>query len=293
MIVEVIRILVRRWYLVLLGVLLTLGMAFGTRTSSPPTYEAHGLVLILPSKSAVAKGGNPLLVLDGLQQPAGILVAHYASVPAGQEVADISPTAKFTVLLDDATRGPVIAVDVVDNSPASAMAVLNHLIADIPKQLVTLQQQVQAVPNTFIRSMPLTVDTAATQNRSATIRLMIVVYLLGLVGTIFATVGLDSYLNNRRRSRRAAESPSDSHRAEQSPDKSSTAPVATHPSARPGVTATSTNDVADDQEQTTHPRRTSRRKGAGSRSYESDNQGPTQPESRHDIEGEHVGVSRL
>lgn len=203
MIVDVIRALANRWYLTLLGLLLTAAMAWGAHTAAPPSYEASGLVLMLPSKSAASKAGNPLLVLDSLGQPAAILVAHYGSDSARQRVASVSSTADFTVLLDDSIRGPVIRVNVKDQSAESTMAVLNGLMADLPKQLDRLQRQVGATNDSYLSSMTLSVDTAPEVSNAATLRLMIAAVLLGLVGTVLATSSFDSFFqgNRRRRSR--------------------------------------------------------------------------------------------
>ena len=163
---------------------------------------------MLPSKVAVGKGGNPLLQLDGLEQPASIVVAYFVSTPAHEAVAKISPTAQFTVRRDDTIIGPVIAVSVEDASPEAAIAVLKHLVAELPKQLKLLQRQVQARSDSYMWSTTLGVDAVAKKNISATRRLMVVAFILGVIGTIMATLAADTFLQGRKE-RRAGKGPAD------------------------------------------------------------------------------------
>lgn len=198
MVLEVLRALGRRWYVVIAGLLATAGLAYGALTTSPPEFHARGLVLLLPSDAAVGKGGNPFLQLSGLEQPAGILVASFSSAPARAEVEQRSPTADYTVGIDDSTRGPVIAVDVTAASEAETMKTLNYLVSRIPEELARLQTQVEAPADTSIRSMALTVDTKADVSRAGTIRMVIAALVVGLVGTGAAGYAVDALIQRRR-----------------------------------------------------------------------------------------------
>ena len=198
MVLEVLRALGRRWYVVIVGLLATGGLAYGALVTSPPEYHARGLVLLLPSQAAVGKGGNPFLQLSGLEQPAGILVASFSSAPARAEVEERSPTADYTIGIDDSTRGPVIAVDVTAASAAETMETLNHLVTRIPQELARLQAQVQAPSGTAIGSMPLTVDKKADVSRAGTIRTVIAALVVGLVGTGAAGYAVDALIQRRR-----------------------------------------------------------------------------------------------
>src|SRR5690606_26564077 len=129
--------------------------------TTPPQYNARGLVLLLPSESAVGEGGNPFLNLGGLEQPAGILVAYFSSAPARAEVQQQSETAEYLVGIDDSTRGPVIVIDVTDNAPQKALDVLGYIADRIPEELATLQDQVDAPADSVITSIPLIADTKA------------------------------------------------------------------------------------------------------------------------------------
>ena len=192
------RALGRRWYLVAVGLVLTGAMVAGAYVASPPKYNASALVLMLPAKGDVGNGGNPFLMLDGLEQPAGIVAAYFSSEPSRDEVKRVSPDAEYEVGIDDSTRGPVLAVDVTDTSPQAALQTLDFLLQRIPEELSSLQQQVDARGSAVVTSMPLSVDTQSTTDARGTIRAMIAALVVGLVGTVVASFTLDGILLRRR-----------------------------------------------------------------------------------------------
>ncbi|WP_153503469.1 hypothetical protein [Cumulibacter manganitolerans] len=206
MVLEFVRALGRRWYVVLVGLMLTAAMVFGAAKASPPDYQTRGLILLLPSTSAVGAGGNPFLLLSGLEQPAGILVAYFSGAPARAEVAKVAPTAEYQIGIDDSTRGPVIAVDITARSAQEAMTALDHFVKQIPVELARLQTAVNAPADAVITSMPLTVDSKPTVDRSGMVRMVIAALVLGLVATGLVGYAVDS-LVLRRRARREGTPP--------------------------------------------------------------------------------------
>lgn len=193
----------RRWYVVVVGLLATIGLGYVAAVSSPPTYTARGLVLLVPSKAVVGEGGNPLLVMDGLTLPASILVAYYQGEAAQAEAAAVVPTATYEVTIDESTRGPVIAIDVADPTAAGAIEMLDHLAASVPTNLERLQSEVDAPQASTVSAMPLTMDTKATADTSSATRRLIAAVGIGLVGTMLLTAAFDGLLLRRSRARSA------------------------------------------------------------------------------------------
>jgi hypothetical protein len=203
-VLDVLRALGRRWYVVIAGLVLTAAMTLGAYQLSPPEHNARALVLLLPPKSDLGKGGNPFLQLSGLEQPASILTGYFSSEPARAEVEKLSPNAQFTVAIDSSTRGPVILVDVTDDTAAATMKVLEYLLGRIPEELTSLQQKVGARQATTIRSMPLVVDRQPKADTSGTLRAMIAALVLGLVATGVTAYSIDGLVQRRRVSKRSA-----------------------------------------------------------------------------------------
>lgn len=217
MLVDVMRALGRRWYVIAVGLLMTIGLAYGAYATTPPEYTARGLVLLLPSEIATGEAGNPFLALGGLEQPAGIVVAYFASESAKSEVAEESATAEYLVAIDDSTRGPVISVNVTDVSADDALSTLSFLMERIPAELARLQQDVEAPSDATITSMTLTMDTEANVDRSGMVRMVIAATAVGLLITGAVAFALDGLLL-RRRQRRNAAKPADDSSAASSPE---------------------------------------------------------------------------
>ena len=210
MVLDVVKALGRRWYVVVLGLFLSLGLAAGAYNLTPPEYNARALVLLLPGANAVGVGGNPFLALSGLEQPASIVVAYFSSESARAEIERRSPTAEYEVVLDESTRGPVIAVDVTDQSPGAALSTLDFLLTRIPEELARLQGEVDAPAPSVITSMPIAVDDEATRDSSDTIRNVIAAGVVGIVFTGFVAFAIDGLLLRRRMRRNSSEpAPSD------------------------------------------------------------------------------------
>ncbi|WP_421741992.1 hypothetical protein [Cellulomonas sp.] len=208
---DVLAVLRRRWYLILVGLLVTVGLGWAATTFKPPDYTARGLVLLVPSQATVGEGGNPLLALAGLDLPARVLVAYFSSDAAQQQFAKAAPDAEIVVTMEESTRGPVIAIDVKDPTPDGATGTL-RLVADaIPPNLARLQGEVGAPASTEVSSLELAMDEKAKIDRSDSTRVLIMAIGLGLAGTAFLTFAVDGMIlqTSQARKRRAARATGD------------------------------------------------------------------------------------
>ena len=193
----------RRWYLLLVGLLLTAGLVMPAAQAAPPQHRARALILLLPSETMAAEGGNPLLEVSGLDFPGRVLVAYFSSETALRQIEALAPEAEVSVEMDESTRGPVLAVDVLDATPESALATRDYMTEQIPIQLARIQIRVGAPLKTRVRSIPLTVDGEATVDYGKFTRLTIAAGTLGLAATGFSVTVLDAWLLDRRRRREA------------------------------------------------------------------------------------------
>ena len=221
MVFDVLRALGRRWYVVLVGLLLTAGMVYGAYKASPPEYNARALVLLLPSQAEVGKRGNPFLQLTGLEQTAGILAAYLSSEPARAEVEGLSPSAEYEVGIDDSTRGPVIAVDVTDETAMDTLKTLDHLLKRIPEELARMQQETAVRKSAVIGSMQLTVDRQPKADIRGTVRLMIAALVVGVVVTGVTAFAIDGLAQRRKLSKRSKDGVTpDENEDDATPEKS-------------------------------------------------------------------------
>lgn len=187
----------RRWYVLLLGLLLAGGLGWAAGTLAPSQYTARGLVMLLPSALTTGTKGNPLLNLGGLELPARVLIAYYSSEPAQAELAKLSPKAEVQVSMEESTRGPIIAVDVKDATPDGALSVLHYVTDSIPENLARIQSEVGTSRQAAIGSMPLVLDVEARPDISLTVRLVVASIVAVLALTFFVIFSLDGILLRR------------------------------------------------------------------------------------------------
>lgn len=189
----------RRWYLALLGLILTAALGYGAVVTNPPSYTARGLVLLLPSQASLKTTPNPLLGLVGLDLPGRVVTAYYSSADAQADLKRVAPSAEISVYVDDSTGGPVIAVDVKDSTPENTIKALNYVVDSIPVQLARIQQQVGATAENSVRSAPLIVDSKAQITHRDQIRIIIAAIGVGLIGTVVIVFAIDGIALRRRR----------------------------------------------------------------------------------------------
>ncbi|MGA7147679.1 MAG: hypothetical protein WBX17_04215 [Microbacterium sp.] len=194
----------RRWYLVLIGLLITAGAAWFAFSVTPAQYAARGLILLLPPPDAEAvDGGNPLLALGGLDLPARVVVATFSTNAAQEDLAERFPDAEAEIAIEESTRGPIISIDVIDTSADGALDTLDYISGRVTDSLQTLQDEVGVPSTAVMRSIPLTMDTEADPDFSDLTRLLILVAVAGLAVTVFAVYALDGLLTRTtRRGRR-------------------------------------------------------------------------------------------
>ncbi|WP_426594497.1 hypothetical protein ACPPVS_03010 [Cellulomonas sp. McL0617] len=232
--------LLRRWYVVLLGLALTAGLVYVAKGAVPPTYSANGSVLLLPPSAAPADGSNPLLSLGGLEQPAALVVAYLAGDEPRQTFAKSYPNATYDIVLDPLSRGPLILIQVQDPSPSGAMAALHGVLGTLPGALTTLQDRVDAPAKSRVGSMDLSVDSTPTTVKKATLRAVIGAAGLGLMLTLVGAVAFDSLAARRAERRRARTL------AEVAQDADEAAPaVAPKPIVRPASRVTAAPPAQD------------------------------------------------
>ncbi|MDQ7992683.1 MAG: hypothetical protein AAGC63_05755 [Propionicimonas sp.] len=197
---EIFGVLGRRWYIVLLGVLMSLGLAVAALAVTPPLYEARGTLLLMPSKDQLSTGGrNPFLHLDALDGPAGIVMARLNGDETRLAIEAVAPKAEYVVESDPAMRGPTIQVTVTDSTPAGALAILDRMLTMASDILQQVQAEREVPDAASVGSMRLVVDTKAERVTSATVRMVMAALGAGLLATAVLAFSLDGLLLRRRR----------------------------------------------------------------------------------------------
>src|SRR5215470_17013903 len=102
------RTLIRRWYVTVLGLVLTIGLASVAASSSPPTYEARASVVLVPPKSNQLQ--NPFLGLGGLQEVSDVVSRAISDTATADAITAAGGSPKYSVGRDTSTSGPILLI---------------------------------------------------------------------------------------------------------------------------------------------------------------------------------------
>ncbi|MEO9239028.1 MAG: hypothetical protein ABI418_13175, partial [Jatrophihabitantaceae bacterium] len=120
------RALVRRWYVSVLGILITVGLLAGAVVEVPATYQARASVLLLPPKTKLE--ANPLLGLGGLQEVSDVLARAISDSETADQILAIGSGGKYSVGRDTSTSGPIILITAEASTSTAALAIKRALI---------------------------------------------------------------------------------------------------------------------------------------------------------------------
>jgi hypothetical protein len=148
----------RRWYIVVAGLLLAAGISGITYFAMSPTYERTASVLLVPGAGSIPAGGNPYLYLGGLSQASDVLVRALGANDVRDPILLGHPDTDFTVTRDATTSGPLLAITVEGANDSTVITVLEGALAAIPATLTDLQDEAAVPDDSRISSLSLTVD---------------------------------------------------------------------------------------------------------------------------------------
>jgi hypothetical protein len=220
----------RRWILVLVGLLVSAGLAAGAWALARPTYQITAAVLLLPPASTVPEEGNPLLQLGGLDLTVDLLGRSLSDQAITKQIEDLSPDAEFEVGPDPSSSGPILRIQVRDKSEAMAAEIRDLLVGMAPEKLKDIQDGVGVTTKNRVTTSLLVADQVADPVGRDKLVAAVVAGAAGLVVWAVLIVLVDSALL-RRAARRAAlaDLPADSTETPQPPAASG------EPDALPGL----------------------------------------------------------
>src|SRR5689334_22191992 len=150
--------LMRRWYLLLVAVLITLVAAFGVARMVGPTYKAQGAVVLLPPIDPASPDANRFLALGSLRQAGDVLVRTMLNSSTSQLIATAVPGSRYTVEPDYTTSAPVILVTATAATPEAATQTLGVVIKQVPVNLGGLQKDLAITRDNQIVSEVIDLD---------------------------------------------------------------------------------------------------------------------------------------
>ncbi|MFN2557379.1 MAG: hypothetical protein ABR592_11040 [Nitriliruptorales bacterium] len=207
--VTFLRVLLRRWDVVLPGVVLTLLTVVAAGGSVAPEYEAEGSVLLLgPSTATSSQGGavavNPYLnIPSSLDSTAVILAETLRSEQVMRELADLGANADYEI--EPTEKTPILTVTAKGSSMEQVLHTSQLVMQRAQDDLAARQQAAGAPQETFIRSQVLRPPRGTVHSGSKP-RVMAAVGAVGIGLTIMLAFAVET-LAGWRRQRRQYEAP--------------------------------------------------------------------------------------
>lgn len=194
---EIARVMRRRWYVLLPGLLLTVALTAGAYLKVPVTYTSQSTVVLLNSqKATVAFGGNPFLSTQiALNGMADSLARSLNSDAAVAHLKSEGATATTSAKLADNAVGPLLWLTASGTDKKAVLAADKLFTTYAAERLDEFQSQQSVAPQALIRMatiVPPQNPVAQTKTRYEYLALAAV---MGVVLSMVATF----YVEARRR----------------------------------------------------------------------------------------------
>ena len=200
-----IRILVRRWYVVLPALLITFLVAYTQVSSVKPEYTATGSILILqppidPTTPAPANANqaNPFAQLSAPLRTTAVVISGVLSDKAVHtQIAKSGLSRDFQVTVDP--DAPVTTITATSSSPKVAVDTVNGLMGRFTTELQA-RQTASGVPATQqLQTQTLSAPTSAEKDTSNRSRAMGAFAVLGVIVALCAALTAENIAGRGRR----------------------------------------------------------------------------------------------
>ncbi|GAA1158856.1 hypothetical protein GCM10009583_31510 [Ornithinicoccus hortensis] len=196
---ETLASLARRRWLVVLGVLVSVSIGVLGARLTPPSFEARASIVLLPGPGSIPDAGNPFLYMSGTVPVTEVLSRNMMADATRTRLLGDRADVEYDVYPDASTAGPMIEVTVTARSEPEALEWSERVLAELPQALDRLQEQTDVPEIARISAMTVSIPETATELRSATTRILILLVGVGLISTVLLAIWVDSQLRQNRR----------------------------------------------------------------------------------------------
>jgi uncharacterized protein involved in exopolysaccharide biosynthesis len=198
---ESVRILVRRWALVVPGVLLVALVGGGTAIAIGPQYQAVGsLVLIAPVPPGVGStvDANPYLLFTGSLNVTASMLARITLKDDAtiERLRAAGATAQYEVAASS-SASPILTVTATGKTREEAIRTVAAVSEGIEQELRLVQQESQASTETWIKAQPLTAPEGATLVLTRPLRSVGLAVAFGLAAVVVLAFLIEGYEKKR------------------------------------------------------------------------------------------------
>ncbi|MDG4823350.1 hypothetical protein O7635_15955 [Asanoa sp. WMMD1127] len=199
---DLLKLVVRRWYVAVPIVILTLAAAVALGSAIQPEYKTAATVILVPpttSAASPANGatpapGNPWLRIGEAQMAQAVQIA-VSSGEARQKVVAAGGDSAYEITL--VTRSSIMTAEVSSESSAKALATVEAVTKLISDEVVAQQAKYKPKAGEEITTQVLDPGLNVTPSRSNVLRAQIVVLAIGLLLMAAAVVAYDAIARRR------------------------------------------------------------------------------------------------
>ncbi len=183
---EIFRVMRRRWYVLLPGLLLTAALAAGVLVADPTKYQSQATVELLNSqKATVSFDGNPFLSTQvSLTSMADTLSRDLNSDASVAALKSQGVTGSSNAMIANNAEAPLMWLTIIGTN-RDAVLKSDQIMANYAAQrLQQLQSQLSVTPDAMIRMMTIVPPQAPAAQTKTKIEYSALAAVLGLVLTL-------------------------------------------------------------------------------------------------------------
>lgn len=186
---EIWRVMLRRWYVLLPGLLVTAALIAGVYLLVPVNYRSQSTVTLLNSKKAtVAFDGNPFLSTQAsLTGMADGLARNLNSDDSRADLKSQGVTGEYEAKIADNALGPFMWLSVTGTDPAAVLKSDQLFTAYAEKRLQEFQAQQSVTPEAMIRMATLVPPQEPEAQTKTRLQYLVMAGALGFVLSLVAT----------------------------------------------------------------------------------------------------------
>ncbi|MDN3310115.1 hypothetical protein QWJ90_04140 [Microbacterium oryzae] len=203
---DLMRGLLRRWYVIVAGLALAGWGASYVYGETPVRYEAGSTLMLLPPQESIDayEGDNPYLILGGLGQALAVLNTRLNSQEQ-HELLVPDDDADYGVGGDTSSGAAFLAITTQAGTEEDALALVGQVEAAAETQLALMQQELDVEDISTIGMMRITSDIEATELSSERTQLTLAVAAVGVVLSVVLAGAVEGLATARSRRKAALE----------------------------------------------------------------------------------------
>ncbi|MFC9297139.1 chain length determinant protein [Streptomyces sp. NPDC057011] len=234
---EIWRVMRRRWYVLLPGLLLTAALVVGVQLVVPVTYRSQSTVTLLNSqKATVAYDGNPFLSTQAsLTGMADGLVRNLNSDDSLADLKTLGVTGTPEAKIADNALGPFMWLTVSGSDPDRVLESDRKLTAYAEKRLTEFQAKEKVAPDAMIRMAVIVPPQKPVAETKTRLQYLVMGGVLGLVLSLVAVFYVEARKRSHKPKPEATPEP-EPQAQDAGPERETTAPVP--PAGEPAVERT-------------------------------------------------------